>query len=130
MFKYSKSSLEKLSTCDERLQRIMKEVIKIHDVTIICGHRGEKEQNEAFENGFSKLRWPDGNHNKYPSRAVDASLYPIDWNNRERFIYFAGLVKGVAQSMGIKIRCGIDFNQDLNFKNDRLFDGPHFELVD
>jgi len=130
MFKYSKSSLEKLSTCDERLQIIMKEVIKIHDVTIICGHRGEKEQNEAFENGFSKLRWPDGNHNKYPSRAVDASLYPIDWNNRERFIYFAGLVKGVAQSMGIKIRCGIDFNQDLNFKNDRLFDGPHFELVD
>lgn len=130
MFKYSKSSADKLATCDERLQRIMNEAIKIHDVTILCGNRGEREQNEAYENGFSSVKFPNSKHNSNPSKAVDAALYPIDWKNRERFIYFAGVIKGIAASMGIKIRCGIDFNQDLNFKNDRLFDGPHFELVD
>jgi len=130
MFKYSKSSADKLATCDERLQRIMNEAIKIHDVTILCGTRGEREQNQAYENGFSSVKFPNSKHNSNPSKAVDAALYPIDWKNRERFIYFAGVIKGIAASMGIKIRCGIDFNQDLNFKNDRLFDGPHFELVD
>ncbi len=126
---FSKSSDDKLNTCHPLLQTLFREVVKNYDCTIICGHRGEKEQNEAFANGYSKLKFPKSKHNSNPSRAVDAAPYPIDWKNREKFIHFAGFVSGVAKSLGIEIRCGIDFNQDGNFKNDSLFDGPHFELI-
>lgn len=129
MPEFSKKSKERLSTCHPDLQLLFNEVIKHYDCTIICGHRGEKEQNEAFEKGFSKLKWPHGEHNKSPSMAVDVLPYPfLGWGNREQFIYMAGYIKSTADRLGIKIRLGIDFNQDMNFKNDRLFDGPHVQL--
>lgn len=129
MPKYSDISKQRLATCHPDLQKIFNEVIKHYDCVIICGHRGEKEQNEAYAKGFSKLKWPNGNHNKNPSRAVDALPYPIDWNNKDSHLHFAGFVMGVASAMGIKIRWGGDFNQDKNFKNDSFIDRPHFELV-
>mgnify|MGYP000910370961 FL=1 len=127
MYKFSKSSEEKLATCHPDLQRLFNEVIKHVDCTIICGHRGEKDQNEAFSNGFSTVKFPNSRHNSIPSLAVDVSKYPIKWNDREGFINFAGYVKGVADQLGIKITCGIDFNSDGNYKNG-FFDGVHFQI--
>jgi hypothetical protein len=60
--------------------------------------------------------------------AVDVAPYPVDWNDKERFYYFAGFVKGVASSLGISIRWGGDWNSDNNLKNQTFFDLPHFEL--
>ena len=106
---FSKSSLEKLSTCDERLQRVFNEVIKHYDCTVICGHRGEKEQNEAFIKGFSKLRFPDSKHNSMPSKAIDVVPFPFtNWNHKLKFVHFAGYVLATAHHLGINIRCGID----------------------
>jgi hypothetical protein len=80
------------------------------------------------------VQWPDGKHNTEEpdglSEAVDAAPYPIDWNNRERFVYFAGIVIGVGAEMGIKIRWGGDWNRDNDLKNQTFFDLPHFEVVD
>ena len=127
---FGKTSLERLGTCDERLQRVFKEVIKYVDCTIICGHRGEKEQNEAFAAGNSKKQWPNGEHNKTPSRAVDAAPYPVDWNDSNRFRFFAGFVVGVAATMGVKIRWGDDWDRDLNLSEHAFKDLPHFEVED
>lgn len=127
---FSKSSQDKLNTCDERLQKVFNEVIKYYDCTIICGHRGEKEQNEAFMKGYSKLRFPKSKHNSSPSKAVDVMPFPINWNDRKKVLHFSGFVMGIAKSLGINLRCGIDFNQDFNFENDSFIDGPHYELVD
>lgn len=129
MPKFSKISEERLNTCHPLLQTLMREVIKTYDCAILCGHRNKEDQDKAFEGGFSKVKFPNGKHNSMPSLAVDVAPNPIDWSNREKFIYFAGYVKAIADKLGIKIRCGIDFNQDGNFKNDNLFDGPHFELI-
>lgn len=38
---------------------------------VSCAFRGENEQNEAFERGFSRARWPDSKHNKTPAKAID-----------------------------------------------------------
>lgn len=128
-FKFSDSSKEKLATCHPDLQRLFNEVIKHYDCTIICGHRGKSEQNEAFMRGFSKLQFPDSKHNSFPSMAIDVLPYPFtNWNDKLKFVHFAGYVLATADQLGIKIRCGIDFNEDLKFNNDSLFDGPHFEL--
>lgn len=117
-----------LQTCDERLQRLFTEVIKHVDCTVIQGHRGKDEQDEAFRKGHSKLKFPNSKHNSFPSKAVDVAPYPIDWTNRERFTYFAGIVKGLAISMNIPLRWGGDWSRNFDPKDETFLDLPHFEI--
>lgn len=131
---FGKSSLDKLGTCDERLQRVFKRVVQHFDCTVICGERGEIEQNKAFAEGKSTLRYPEGKHNKTPSLAIDVMPYPLNWSesakNIEQITLFAGFVLGVAKMMGIKIRWGHDWNQDMQVDTRGLVDRPHYEIVE
>ena len=68
---FGKRSLQKLETCDPRLQEICKEAIKVMDFTVLCGHRAEDEQNRVYNEGKSKLQWPKSKHNSKPSIAID-----------------------------------------------------------
>ena len=101
MYKYSKWSTGRLASAHPDLQHLFNEVIKVIDCTVVYGHRTEAEQEEMVRKGYSKLKYPNSNHNKVPSLAVDAIPYPIDWNDRERFVYFDCIVKGIASQMGI-----------------------------
>lgn len=131
MPRFSQSSLDKLFTCDHKLVEICNEAIKLIDFALICGYRGEEAQNKAFAEGASKLKWPDGKHNKIPSMAMDLCPYRngLQWNDREAFILLAGIILGIAASNNIKIRWGGDFDGDLNLKNNNFIDLGHFELV-
>jgi peptidoglycan L-alanyl-D-glutamate endopeptidase CwlK len=129
MAKFGKKSLEKLKDADSKLQLILKGAIQIYDFTILQTHRGEKEQNKYYKQGKSKLKYPESKHNQYPSKAVDIAPYPIDWNDRKRFYYLAGLIKGVADNNGIKIRWGGDWDSDGKFDDQTFDDLPHFEVV-
>ena len=128
MPRFSKRSLKRLGTCDERLQELFKEVVKIFDCTVIEGHRSKERQNKLFDEGKTKVRYPQGRHNKVPSLAVDIAPYPIDWKDRERFTYFAGFVKGIASSMGMVIRWGGDWDNDTFVHDNRFDDFPHYEI--
>lgn len=126
---YSNHSRKIISTCDERIQKILNEVIKIMDCRAISGQRKEQEQNQLFYAGRSKVKFPHSRHNKLPlSGAIDIAPYPIDWNDRERFTYFAGIVKGVAWSMGYKVTWGGDWDNDFNLKNNKFDDLAHFQI--
>lgn len=129
MAKFSKTSADRLATCHLDLQRLFNEVIVHQDCTIACGRRGETEQDEAFRTGKSKVRFPNSNHNSDPSLAVDVVPYPVDWNDKNRFYMFVGLVRGIAAMLGIKIRCGADWDGDFEIKDQNFHDLPHFELV-
>jgi peptidoglycan L-alanyl-D-glutamate endopeptidase CwlK len=125
---FSQSSRLKLSTCDSELIRLAMEVLKIHDCTVLTGFRSEDAQNKLLGEGRSKLTYPFSKHNKMPSQAIDLAPYPIDWEDEKRFYYFAGIVRGVAHSLGIRIRWGGDWDSD-NDLNDQSFDDlVHFEL--
>ena len=117
-----------LKTCDRKLKKVFNEVIKHVDCSVIEGHRGEERQDKLFEEGKTKVKYPNGRHNAYPSRAVDVVPYPIDWTDRERFHLFAGFVLGTARSMGINLRWGGDWDQDWTVKDNMFDDFPHFEL--
>lgn len=55
---YSERSKKRLETCHEDLQKLFNEVIKHFDCTILCGHRGQEEQDKAFAEGMSfKFPW-------------------------------------------------------------------------
>lgn len=128
-YKYGRKSKKNLSECHPDLQEIFNEVIKVIDCSIIEGHRTKEEQNKAYDKGFSKLRFPKSKHNKKPSLAIDVVPYPVDWNDSKRFALLAGIVKGIAQSKGIKIRWGGDWNGNNDLSDEHFFDLPHFELV-
>jgi len=126
---FSARSLANLDTCHEDLQKVFFEVVQHFDCTVLCGHRGKQDQDQAYRTGKSQVRWPDGNHNKYPSNAVDVAPYPIDWEDRERFVYFGGFVLGMANAMGIGLRWGGDWSQDHDLQDQTFHDLPHFELI-
>ena len=130
MPKFSKKSLSKLETCDKRLQDLFLRVVKKFDCTILEGHRSKDRQNKLFDEGKSKLKYPKGKHNSLPSKAVDVAPYPIDWNDRERFTYFAGYVVGIAYQMGLKIRWGGDWDSDGDVKDNGFDDLVHIEIRD
>lgn len=130
MPKYSKRSKSRLSTCHEDLQKIFNEVIKHIDCTILEGYRGKERQDRFFEEGKTKVKYPDGRHNFYPSRAIDVTPYPVAWDDRDRQILFAGFVLGVGNSMDIELRWGGDWNMNYNTGDNPFDDYSHFELVD
>ena len=127
---YSEKSKAKLATCDKRLQLIFNKAIKHFDHTILFGHRDYTDQTKAFNEGKSKLSWPDSKHNKFPSLGVDAAPYPIDWNDIERFRYFNGFIMGVAAGLGVQLRCGCDWDMDTEVKDNKFNDLCHYELID
>ena len=128
MPRFSTKSRSKLHTCDNRLVDLFNEVVKGFDCTIIEGHRGKKAQNEAFNKGNSKVKFPNGKHNQSPSVAVDVAPYPIDWSDRDRFHYFSGYVLGIASQMGLKIRWGGEWDWDTKTKDNKFDDLVHFEI--
>lgn len=127
---FSKASQHRLDQCDERLQEIFTIADKVCSCSIITGARNEVEQEEMYRTGRSKVRFPNSKHNLSPSLAVDAAPYPIDWNDRERFTLFAGLVLGIAHERGVKLRWGGNWAMDWNVKNNTFDDLVHFEIVE
>lgn len=127
MPRFSSRSLERLETCDPRLQAIFNVVIRNFDCTILEGYRGEEAQNEAYRAGKSTLKYPESKHNRRPSLAVDVAPYPIDWDDTERFYYFGGYVVGIADSLRIDVRWGGDWDSDTLVHDQSFFDLPHFE---
>ena len=128
MPKFGKKSKERLNTCNERLQKVFNEVIKHVDCSVLEGHREKDRQNKLYEEGKTKVKYPNGGHNRQPSSAVDVTPYPVDWEDRERQTLFAGFVIGVASQMNINLRWGGDWDQDFQVVDNRFDDFPHFEL--
>ena len=128
MPKFGKKSKERLNTCNERLQKVFNEVIKHVDCSVLEGHREKDRQNKLYEEGKTKVKYPNGRHNRQPSSAVDVTPYPVDWEDRERQTLFAGFVIGVASQMNINLRWGSDWDQDFQVVDNRFDDFPHFEL--
>jgi len=108
---FGRTSQARLKTCDNRLQVISNEAIKIYDFSVISGHRGLEEQNKLVRDGYSELRYPLSKHNDAPSKAVDLAPYnavlrKIDWDDVEEFHYLAGIIMAIAHDKGIKLEWG------------------------
>lgn len=136
---FSETSKQRLATCDPRLQAVLNEAIKFVDFIVIIGHRGQAEQDEAFRTGKSQKRWPDGNHNASPSRAVDIAPYfpdtkTIDWGDMIAFGRLMGIVGLIAKQLGVNLRFGLDWDGDWHSvnrdPNEHFLDAPHVELLD
>lgn len=126
---FSSLSEKRLATCELRLQKLLREAIHQVDFTVLCGHRTQEEQDDAFRSGASTLKWPLSRHNQFPSMAVDIAPFPVDWNDTARFARLFGYIERIAHEQGVQIRWGGDWNANYRTKDERLVDMPHIELV-
>lgn len=135
MPRFSETSLKRLGECHNDLKVLFNEVVRHFDCAVICGQRGEVEQNDAFREGKSKLKFPKSKHNLNPSMAVDVMPYPINWSDRERMYFFGGFVLATARQLKAMgwiehdIRWGGDWNGDTDVRKETFIDLPHFEIV-
>ncbi len=130
MYQFGTQSKRNLLECEKNLQRVAYAAIEGYGFTVICGHRNKEDQNKAYDQKFSTKKFPNGEHNSKPSKAMDIIPDAGGWNaGREQFILMIGIIKGVALSLGIPVRCGIDFDMDNNLQNDNFIDSAHVELI-
>lgn len=130
MPKFGKKSLENREFLCKDLKRLLDEVIKYYDFSIICGHRDKTEQERAYKIGNSKAHFGESAHNYNPSFAVDVYPYPVPTkaskgvisidDNSPEWDKMVCTFKNAAHKMGIEIVCGADFKS--------LVDKPHIEI--
>lgn len=123
----SQKSLNKLSQCHPDLQKVMLEVIKVIDFTVIEGYRTKADQDSCFYSGNSRVKWPNSKHNKFPSKAIDIWPWPVPKNAKgeldsdsPQWNKLAGIVLEKAAELGVQIEWGGNWTS--------IVDKPHFEL--
>ena len=126
MYKFGKRSRERLKGVDARLINVLNELIKMMDVTIIEGVRSAKRQEELLAKGATKVKYSKHMEGK----AVDLAPYPIKWDDRDGFYYMGGMIRGIAQQLGYKVRFGGDWDSDGDTRDNSFDDLVHVEILD
>jgi len=124
MPKFGRRSRERLKGVDSRLVNILNELVKIMDVTIIEGLRTKERQEELVAQGKSQTKFSK----HIEGRAVDLAPYPVDWEDRERFHYMGGMIRGIGKQMGVNVRWGGDWDSDGEIKDNKFDDLVHVEI--
>ena len=133
-FVLGEQSIARLATCEPALAAVVTRAIEISpfDFTVLCGHRGQAEQDKAFAEKKSKLSWPQSKHNSLPSRAVDLAPWidgGVNWNDPISFHVLAGVVLAAAQERGVALRWGGNWGPSWAPTLNKFPDLPHFELL-
>jgi len=124
MPKFGKRSKERLRGIDARLVSVLNELVKIMDVTIIEGLRSEQRQEKLLKEGSTKTKFSK----HITGKAVDLAPYPIDWEDRDRFHYMGGMIRGIAKQLNVNVRWGGDWDSDGETKDNRFDDLVHVEI--
>lgn len=132
-FAFGPRSLAHLDTVDRDLRDVAERVMsyQIFDFAIICGHRGEEAQNQAFMSGNSGKRWPDSLHNRTPSPALDFAPWiddGIPWKDTHAFAVIGGMFIAAGAELGKPIVWGGDWDMDGATTDQRLQDWGHVQL--
>ena len=107
----------------------------IMDFSAICSIRSERDQTIAFNNGKSKVSWPNSKHNVLKpgdySEAVDLVPYinnKISWD-KNHCIALSGIILAVGKIQGYTIRWGGNWDLDGEPITDQDFqDLVHYEM--
>ena len=124
MPKFGKRSKERLRGVDTKLVNVLNELVKIMDVTIIEGLRSEQRQEKLLKAGSTKTKFSK----HIEGKAVDLAPYPIDWEDRDRFHYMGGMIRGIAKQLNVPVRWGGDWDGDGETKDNQFDDLVHVEI--
>ena len=124
MYRFGKRSKARLKGVKPELVNVLNELVKIMDVTIIEGLRTEERQKQLVASGASKTKFSK----HLEGKAEDIAPYPIDWEDRDRFHYMGGMIRGIAKQLNVNVRWGGDWDSDGETKDNGFDDLVHVEL--
>ena len=111
----------RLATVHPDLAKICELAAQTVDMEVLEGHRGRAAQEHDVAIGTSTLHYPHGDHNQWPSIAVDVVPTPCDWNDTDGFNQVHLAMQTAAEYYGIVLRWGGDWHKP--------HDMPHHELL-
>jgi len=126
MFYLSNRSKTRLLGVHPDLVKVVELALSLteHDFSVIEGVRTVEKQREYVTSGASQTM----NSRHITGHAVD--LYPVGrptpW---EKCPIIADAMFRAAKRLKIQIRWGGDWDMDGDSKDERFYDGPHFELL-
>lgn len=126
MYRFGKRSKARLKGVKPELVNVLNELVKIMDVTIIEGLRTEERQKQLVASGASKTKFSK----HLEGKAVDLAPYPIDWEDRDRFHYMGGMIRGIAKQLNVNVRWGGDWDSDGDIHDNNFDDLVHVEIRD
>ena len=124
MYRFGKRSKARLKGVKPELVNVLNELVKIMDVTIIEGLRTEERQKQLVASGASKTKFSK----HLEGKAVDLAPYPIDWEDRDRFHYMGGMIRGIAKQLNVNVRWGGDWDSDGETKDNGFDYLEHVQL--
>ena len=128
MYKFSERSRSNLSECHSDLQALAMFAIKFVDFTIIEGHRDKVAQDNAFKEGYSKVRYPNSKHNRQPSDAFDFIPHPFNgWHDKEGFAKVGNMMMGIGAMLKWYGLIESEFEYGGNWT--RFKDYPHIQRI-
>ena len=128
---FGTTSKSRLATVHPKLQRILEELVRDYDITIIYGARTLDEQKQLVAEGLSRTM--NSKHipkNDGYAYAVDVAPYPIDWDYEAPYYYMWGRIEEIAKRRGVKLRWGGDWDMDKDFDDQKFMDLVHVEIVE
>ena len=137
-YAWGQTSRTMLAQCAPDLQVLWNRVIARDDLPfdlkVTCGYRGEADQNKAYAEKKSRLKFPNSKHNKSPSLATDVSPFvdgTISWDWK-LYNQLAPIVKNEWEKMTTEAKVRGRTLPKLVWGGDwvKLQDGPHWQLGD
>lgn len=131
MRKFGARSKRVRSQLHPHLQRMCDYILwEICDISLTTGHRTKEEQDALYPT-YTKVQWPNSQHNHSPSLAVDLQPYPYPDSElmlHSQLAYIAGRVIEWGKANGIDIRWGGDWDRDGDLTDTDFRDYFHFEV--
>ena len=133
-------SKERLKGVHPKLVEVVEMAIQLtaQDFMVLEGVRTPARQKELYAQGRNgdkrpKVTWTlNSNHfvNKTTGygHAVDLVPFPVDWSHKKLDVVSKAMF-AAADTLGVKIRWGADWDRDGKPREKGESDSPHFELV-
>jgi peptidoglycan L-alanyl-D-glutamate endopeptidase CwlK len=134
-FKLSDRSLERAKDVNPKLINLILLAIRRTPIDFgvawMGGKRTPEEQNQLFKEGYSQCDGYEKLSKHQSGDAIDLNVFVgskmID--NKEMLCVVAGVMFACANELNIKIRWGLDWNQNGNILDNKFNDQYHFEII-
>ena len=124
--------LKRLRGVDADLVRVVELAHQRVPLMVLEGLRTVDRQADLYAQGRTKpgkiVTWTMTSKH-IDGKAVDIAPLPLDWNNTQAFYALAGAMFTAAQSVGIQLRYGGDWDRDGKFGERGESDLVHFERI-
>lgn len=134
-FNLSKRSLQRSNGVDPRLINLIMLAIKRTPIDFGVAYQGGKrtasEQHQLFLEGFSKCDGYEKLSKHQSGNAIDLIVFVGNKvvDNKEMLCVIAGVMFACAKELNIKIRWGLDWNENSDIRDNTFNDIYHYELI-